>query len=216
MLGILWTIAIVNWISGGELNQYGIEPRQFDSTGFVSILWAPLIHGSLGHIAGNTIPFYGLGALVLLKESPWIFAALTACLWFDVGLLVWCFGRGGTVHYGISGVIYGYFAFIMTCAYVSKDWSTLLVAAIALVTYGSIMIGGVRNVTPFADENISWEGHLFGAISGIAVGFALHEVRARGLLKTLEKRDEDSNGSADASPTERSRLIDEPASRPSS
>ena len=67
---------------------------------------------------------------------------------------------------GASGLVFGYFGYLLVRAFVVKTLShRILYAVIAIVVavlYGGSMLTGVLPVR----VGISWQGHLFGAIGG--------------------------------------------------
>ena len=88
-------------------------------------------------------------------------------IWIVQGLLVWLFGRRGN-HIGASGVISGYFAFVLAQAIDRPSVTTLFVGGIALYYFGGILL----SLFP-SEERVSWEGHLFGFLAGVLAVFIL-------------------------------------------
>jgi membrane associated rhomboid family serine protease len=64
---------------------------------------------------------------------------------------------------GASGVVFGFFGYLIGLAYFTRATSDLLVAAGVIVVYGGLLAG----LKPVRKET-SWEGHLFGLIVGLA------------------------------------------------
>lgn len=81
------------------------------------------------------------------------------------GALVWVFGRDA-YHVGASGVIYGLLAFLVVAGFMRKNVKLIALSIIVAVIYGGLIYG----VLP-GQEGISWESHLFGAISGAIVAY---------------------------------------------
>jgi len=77
------------------------------------------------------------------------------------GGCLWLFGRA-SYHVGASGLIFGYFGFIVARGWFYKSISSIVVAFITLFLYSGIL-WGLLPVFP----HVSWEGHLFGLIAGI-------------------------------------------------
>ncbi len=100
MVALMWVVEVIDSISGGDLEQHGIEPHDVDA--LPAIAAAPFLHGSWGHLIGNTIPFLILGATIALS-------GLRRVVWVTVivavvgGLGVWIFAPTNTVHIGASG-----------------------------------------------------------------------------------------------------------------
>ena len=104
-----WAVFVTNAAIGGGLIQYGVVPRTV--TGLRGILFAPFLHGSLKHIAANTIPFLVLGWLVLVRDARH-FISVTLAAMLGAGLMSWLLGASSSVHIGASGVIFGYLGFL--------------------------------------------------------------------------------------------------------
>lgn len=142
----------------GGLDQYGIIPR--NPIGLRGILFAPFLHGGLGHLIGNTIPFLVLGWLVMLRETTdfFVVSILSALV---SGLGTWMFGATGT-HLGASGVIFGYLGYLLARGYFERSMVAIAMSLFVATLYGSLIWG----VLPL-QQGISWEGHLFGFLGGI-------------------------------------------------
>ena len=155
---LFWLIEIINLMSGYELNKIGLLPRSI--SGLKGILLAPFLHSGIGHLILNTIPFSILGGLVLLKGTrPFFKVSIFIVILGGAG--VWLFGRSA-YHIGASGLIYGYFGYLVAKGWYEKSLSSIFIALAVLFLY-SWMLWGVFPVSVF----ISWEGHLFGLIAGI-------------------------------------------------
>ena len=157
-LAVLWVIeAADQFVFGGSLDQDGIEPRQVD--GLDGILWAPLLHAGWAHLIANSLPFLVLGFLVLAGGLGQ-FIAVTALVWLLGGFLTWLTGYGVTV--GASGVIFGWLAFLLFRGFFARSGRQIALAVVLLLLYGGVL-WGVLPGTP----GVSWQAHLFGALSGI-------------------------------------------------
>ncbi len=73
------------------------------------------------------------------------------------------FGKDG-VHAGASGVVYGYFAYLVVRGFYEKSWKAIFLSVAVLFVFQGLLIGLVPGHKP----GISWEGHLFGALGGIS------------------------------------------------
>jgi membrane associated rhomboid family serine protease len=155
-----WIIFILNEvIFGGRLNALGILPHRF--IGLRGILFAPFLHGNLYHIAANTVPFVILGWMVMLRNTKdFYFVSFMSAL--VGGLGTWLIGRPNSVHIGASGVIFGYFGYLLFRGYFERSFVAIAISIAIAIGYGG-MIWGVLPTRSY----ISWEGHLFGFIGGI-------------------------------------------------
>jgi membrane associated rhomboid family serine protease len=155
-----WIVFILNEvIFGGRLNALGILPHRF--IGLRGILFAPFLHGNFYHIAANTVPFVILGWMVMLRNTKdFYFVSFMSAL--VGGLGTWLIGRPNSVHIGASGVIFGYFGYLLFRGYFEKSFVAIAISIAIAIGYGG-MIWGVLPTRSY----ISWEGHLFGFIGGI-------------------------------------------------
>ncbi len=158
IVGLLWLIEIADVFMGGRLDFYGIIPRS--SIGLRGILFAPFLHASFAHLISNTIPFVTLGWFVMLRETRDFFLVSTIVA-LASGIGVWLFGAPG-VHLGASGVIFGYFGFLLSRAYFERSALAIALSLAVALLYGGLLWG----VLP-TRIGISWEGHLFGFAGGI-------------------------------------------------
>lgn len=161
-LGLLWAFNIFNWVIGSRLNVLGTYPRNL--FGLVGIIFSPLLHKDFNHLLFNSIPLFILG-LAILARGPEIFAWVTLVVVVIGGLAVWLFGRKA-LHIGASGLVSGYFGYILVTAYLQPSYTTILLAILVFYYFGSIFFG----IFPREDK-VSWESHLLGFLSGILAAF---------------------------------------------
>ena len=157
LVGLIWCIGVLNHLSGFLLNQFGILPRTF--SGLPGVFTWVLLHGSYLHMLLNTMPLLFLGFFVGLR-GPVLFFKITAIIWWGAGLAVWLLGRDA-VHIGSSGLVFGYFGFLLAVAISERNVFDLGVASVVLFYYGGMFAG----ILP-ADALVSWEAHLAGFITG--------------------------------------------------
>ena len=161
LIAILWIVQIINSeFLAGALNYYGgIHPQS--STGLTSIFFAPFLHGSYGHLAANIPPLIILGWLIMLRGvRDFFFVSIVTII--VSGLGIWYFGAPNSIHIGASGLIFGYFGFLLLRSLF--DFSVLSV--IFALTAGFLYSGLIWGILP-SDPNVSWEAHLFGFLGGI-------------------------------------------------
>jgi len=96
------------------------------------------------------------------------------------GLGTWLVNAPGTLTVGASGLVFGYFGYIVARVFtpgrVSHRISFAVVAVVVIGLYGGSMLAGVIGVR----DGISWQAHLFGALGGAlaAVGGRRRRPRA--------------------------------------
>lgn len=155
------TITIIeglNLFLGRSLNAYGLIPREVD--GLVGVATAPFLHGSLMHYFSNIVPLC-IFAFLLLQHGAVRFWLVTVVIIALSGMLVWGLGRTA-IHVGASGLIYGYFGYLLVAGWLSREIKLLAISLFVGVGYGG-MIWGVLPSMPY----VSWEFHLFGFLAGI-------------------------------------------------
>jgi membrane associated rhomboid family serine protease len=158
VLALMWAVFLVSALSGGGLLTLGVIPRT--AVGLRGILFAPFLHGSLAHIIANSIPFFVLGWLVMLRDSRH-FLPVTVFAMVGSGLIAWLFGAPGSVHIGVSGVIFGYFGFLLLSGWYVRSVASILLSLLVIVLWGGMIVG----VVPGRD-GISWQAHLGGFLGG--------------------------------------------------
>lgn len=170
----VWVQEVVDQLAfGGNLDYYGIEPRQPGT--IWHILTAPFLHGGFPHLIANTVPLAVLAFMSAVRNT-YRFLAATAIIVVLGGALVWLFGRGGSTHLGASELIFGYLAYLLGVGWWERTPVAIGVAVIAFFLYGGILWG----VLP-TNPSISFEAHLFGFLAGIVAALILHGRRpARG------------------------------------
>jgi membrane associated rhomboid family serine protease len=150
---------VIDQISGGDLEQYGIKPHNGD--GLVGIVTAPFLHAGFGHLIGNTIPFLVLGATIALSGLVRV-AATTAIVALVGGLGTWLVAPSGTDHIGASGIVFGYATYLIARGVFSRNLLHLVVGVVVIGLYGTTLLTGLAPT-----DGISWQGHLFGGIGGV-------------------------------------------------
>lgn len=171
LVALLWAIEIIDQlIFRGALDQlFGIRPRTL--WGLVGIVFAPFLHGNFAHLLANTVPLVSLGWLVMLREkSEWVVVSAIAAL--VSGLGTWLIGAPNSVHIGASGVIFGYFGFLLLRGYFERSVVAIAFSVLVTFLYGGIIWGVLPN-----QPGISWEGHLFGFLGGVLAARLLAKPR---------------------------------------
>ena len=159
LVALMWITEFVDiFFFRGRLDAFGIRPHSF--IGLRGILFAPFLHGGLRHLIANTIPFLTLGWLVMLRETSDFFVVSIITMLVS-GLGVWLTGSPYSIHVGASGIIFGYFGFLLLRGYFERSFAAILFSLVVGFLYGG-MIWGVLPI----QYGISWQGHLFGFIGG--------------------------------------------------
>ncbi len=164
---ILWIIHLSAFFLDISFSRMGILPR--DAYGLLGIITAPLIHGDFSHLISNTFPLILLGWIIFFfypKASPLLFVFV----YILTGLLVWLFARQ-VYHIGASGLIYGFVSFLFFSGIFRKDNKSIALALVITFLYGGLVWGVLPGM-----KGISWESHLFGAITGLVAAYIFRKV----------------------------------------
>src|ERR1700758_2886122 len=110
-LAVIWILQVFNWADGYRLDtEFGILPEHVSRLG--DIFTAPFLHFSWQHIEGNSVPLFVLGFLAAYRGVV-KFLLLTFIVAVVSGLGVWLFQSGNELTVGASGLIFGYFGYVL-------------------------------------------------------------------------------------------------------
>ncbi len=169
-VALFWLVEITGEIFGLDLTKAGIFPLTL--RGLPGILTSPFIHSGYNHLVSNSVPFF-----ILLFALVYYYRNLSYRIYFQLyllaGLCVWLAGRPAW-HIGASGVVYALAAFHFTSGVIRNDLRLLVISVVVVFLYGG-MVWGVLPIKP----EISWESHLWGAISGILLAIYYRRFRIR-------------------------------------
>ncbi len=161
---LIWTVFWIELRFQVNLNEYGVYPRTLK--GLRGVFLSPFIHGSVEHLYNNTIP------LAILTASLFYFykkISIKVLLYGVIasGIITWLIGRS-SYHIGASGIIYVLASFTFFKGIFSKYYRLVALSLIVVFIYGSLL----WYIFPIKDE-ISWEGHLGGFITGLMLAIIL-------------------------------------------
>ena len=152
-------MAVLDTVLSLDLGRYGIVPRTFD--GLRGIPLHVFLHQGFGHVLSNTGPVLVLGILISLRGGRKLLGASLFIVAFG-GLAVWLVARSG-VHIGASGLAFGYFGYLVGRGFYDRSLTSIVIAVAVVVFYGGMFLGILPSL-----GFVSWEGHLFGVIAGVA------------------------------------------------
>jgi membrane associated rhomboid family serine protease len=165
LVALMWILEGVDTVLDHRLDRYGIEPR--DPDGLDGVVAAPFLHVGFGHLIANTIPFVVMGAVIAF-EGPLRLVAVTALVALFSGLGTWLVAPEGTIHVGASGIVFGYATYLIARGAFNRRFGEIGIGIAVAVIWGSALLAGLE-----PREGISWQGHLFGAIGGVATAAML-------------------------------------------
>ncbi len=165
IVGLLLTMTlvhIVNIMLDGQLTQFGIIPRS--EAHWFHIFTSPFIHGDFAHLINNLIGLAIFSAFCLIRSVA-LFVLSSVFIVSLTGALVWFFAREA-IHIGASGWIFGLWSFSIAIAWFDRRLVNILSGFLVVFLYGGMIYG----VLP-SDPRISFEAHMFGALSGVVFAF---------------------------------------------
>jgi membrane associated rhomboid family serine protease len=169
-LAVIWAIQIANAADSYHFTlSYGIDAHHIGSLPY--ILTAPFLHFSWTHIEGNSGPLFIFGFLAAYRGLG-KFAAVTAVVVVTSGLAAWIFEKPGTIGAGASGVVFGYFGYIIVRGLFDRRAIDVVIGAVMALCFAyqfSVLL---------PHQGIGWQAHVGGLVGGIAAGWLFRDSRA--------------------------------------
>lgn len=170
----IWVVFAFEFISPLNLTSLGVTPRTM--RGLIGIPCMPFLHLNLQHIVSNTWPLFIL--LMLLagsRANSWQVVLAIALL---SGVLLWMFGRSAT-HIGASGLIFGLIAFLIFSGFLERRLVPMAISVVVMFLYGGSLLLGM---VPRLGSQVSWDGHLLGAVAGAAVAYGFTRKTGKAMM----------------------------------
>ena len=174
-LAVIWVLQIANWADHYRITlDYGIRPRDIGS--LPDVLSAPFLHFSWAHIEGNSGPLFIFGFLAAyrgVRKFIWV----TLLIIVTSGLAAWLAEPANTVGAGASGLVFGYFGYIMVRGFFDRHLIDMAIGAIMALCFAyqfSVLL-------PRA--GIGWQAHIGGLAGGVAAGWIFRERRPKAPAK---------------------------------
>jgi len=168
-VALLWLLEGIDAISGHALDTFGITPREVGELS--DIVPAAFLHFGFDHVAANSWPLLVMGFLAALSGIR-RFLAVVAVIILVSGLGVWLTAPAHSSTAGASGVVFGLFGYLVTRGFVDRRIGDVLLGLLVGVVYGGILWGVLPTTT-----GVSWQGHLFGVIGGVAAAVVFRRRR---------------------------------------
>jgi membrane associated rhomboid family serine protease len=165
-LAVIWILQVFNWADGYRLDsEFGILPEHVSRLG--EIFTAPFLHFSWQHIEGNSVPLFVLGVLAAYRSIV-RFLLVTLIVAITSGMAVWLFQSSNSLTVGASGLIFGYFGYVLVRGFFDRSLVDIGVGLIAGALYWTILAVAIPG-TP----GVSWIGHAGGLVGGVLAAYAL-------------------------------------------
>src|ERR1700761_1462445 len=165
-LGVIWLLQVANWADGYRLDaEFGILPEHVSR--LPEIFTAPFLHFSWAHIEGNSVPLFVLGVLAAYRSIA-RFLLVSLIVVVTSGLAVWLFQPSNELTVGASGIIFGYFAYVLIRGFLDRNPVDIGIGIVAGVLYWTIL-----QVALPGTPGVSWIDHLGGLAGGILAAWGL-------------------------------------------
>jgi membrane associated rhomboid family serine protease len=171
VLAVIWVVQVVNWADHYQLSvDYGIRPR--DAASLPDLLTAPFLHLSWAHIEGNSGPLFIFGFLAAYR-GLWKFAGVTVIVIVTSGLAAWLTEASNTVGAGASGVVFGYFGYIMVRGFFDRHLIDMVIGAVMALCFA------YQFTVLLPHAGIGWQAHIGGLAGGVLAGWLFREKRPK-------------------------------------
>jgi membrane associated rhomboid family serine protease len=181
---LLWIVFYVDQEFNLHLYKYGILPRSVE--GLKGIIFYPLIHGSLEHLFNNTIPLLILGWCLFHFYNE---LAIKTFFWIYLmsGVWIWISARE-SYHIGASGLVYGLVTFLFFSGWFRKEKKVAAISMLVIFLYGGLWWGMLP-----VKEDISFEGHIWGAFAGLLLAIIFRNQGPQKPIFVWEEEEENNN-----------------------
>jgi membrane associated rhomboid family serine protease len=166
-----WLLFVFNAVFlGNTLTRFGVQPRRFSN-----LLYLPVpvfLHQGEDHLLGNTEGFLLFGGRLMLFKGISDFLMVSLIVMAISCFGIWLFGRKNSVHFGASGMVLGYFGFLLLRGYFEWDLLSTLLSLLMMAFYSKTFFQLLPR------DGVSWLGHFFGFMGGCLAAVYLDPIRA--------------------------------------
>lgn len=167
---LVWGLFFIDGLLFGNnlKRHYGVRPRQ--SPNPARFVTSTLLHGNYQHLRNNTrhlLFFSGMVLLMLGDVQAFVLATIVMIVIGGAG--IWLFGTKESNHIGASGLVLGYFGFVLAYGFFVASGIWAVVAVVVALLFGRHVFRTLRLQAP----GISFAGHLWGFIGGLVAAYAL-------------------------------------------
>lgn len=170
IVAVMWVVKIIEVSLNIDFGRYGVTPHT--AHGLIGILTLPFLHGSWEHLLSNSVPILVLGT-ALYYCYPTLANQVLLITYLASGLITWCIGNPESTHIGASALVYGLNFFLISSGFIRGNRMLIVISLIMVFLYGSFIWGMIPSLA--IPQNISWEGHLSGAIIGVLLAVFLRK-----------------------------------------
>jgi membrane associated rhomboid family serine protease len=160
-VSLMWLVKVLEVIFETDFSGSGIFPLTVK--GIPGIFLSPFIHNDYKHLFNNTLPLFFLSTALFYFYQE-VALKVFSLTWLLTGLFVWLGGRQAW-HIGASGLVYGLASFLFFSGIIRKYYRLVALSLLVVFLYGEMVWG----IFPDIYKNVSWESHMLGFFSGIAL-----------------------------------------------
>ncbi|SOB83086.1 rhomboid family intramembrane serine protease [Streptomyces sp. 1331.2] len=162
VLAVVWLIQLVNWMDDYDLGRrFGVVAQ--DPSRLPNIVTAPFLHWNWAHLEANSGPLFVFGFLAAYRGVK-KFLGLTLLVALTSELTAWVFDPPNTVGAGASGVVFGYFGYVVLRGVFDRNLVDTLIGVVLGASFAYMVTSALPGVAP----GISWAAHLGGLVGGLA------------------------------------------------
>ena len=188
---VIWLVFFLNAGYGLGWEEYGMHPRSI--LGIPGIVTMVFLHGDFEHLFSNTVPLALSTAFIFLYFRTIKYRIVLYNI-LITGALLWLMGQPGSIHIGASGLVYAFIFFLVTYSVIVRNKEMIAASLILAFLYGGLIYGLFPEYGLFVGKEISWEGHLSGAVSGVFLAIIYRKQGPqRRLYFTDEEEDDDDH-----------------------
>ena len=191
---LMWVVKLAEVSFGVDLGRYGLRPQT--ARGLLGILTLPFLHGSWEHLLSNSVPILVLGT-ALYYCYPTLANRVMLITWIGSGILTWSIGAPFSTHIGASALVYGLNLFLIFSGFIRGNRMLIVISLIMVFLYGSFIWGMIPSLA--IPQNISWEGHLSGALIGVLLAIVYRKEGPQKEVYHWEDEDEKEENNMDVS-----------------
>lgn len=147
--------------------RYTLKPRQGNN--LLSPLLTHTFHSNWKHLLANSLPFVILGSIIALPHVQ-TFWLVTVVIMIVGSLGTWFIGSTGN-HLGASGLVTGYFGYIIARGPLSENVTDTMLGLLVGLFYFGIFRMVFRRT-----KGVSNVMHFFGFLGGLAAAWVLPQI----------------------------------------
>ncbi|MDX3380875.1 rhomboid family intramembrane serine protease [Streptomyces niveiscabiei] len=171
-VAVVWAIQLANFADDYGLSRdYGIVSG--DAGSLTHILTAPFLHWNWAHLESNSGPLFVFGFLAAYRGVA-KFLVLSGLVAVVSGMTVWLFEADRVSTVGASGLIFGYFGYVVVRGLFDRHLIDSLIGVVMGASFAYLLTVAVPG-TP----GVSWLGHLGGLVGGLLGAWLLRDRRAK-------------------------------------